>query len=369
MDLKRTPTGKWELRWRDAGRGSRRMSRTFALKKDAVAFETDRLRRKQLGHVSIPDDITFETFTETYWRLHAVPNLAVSTRAYYKHNLNMHIIPRLGEYTVRELSPRRMRRFREDLEHAGVGVATIRKSMAIVQSILSFAIAEEVVEFNAAAAVRKPRYSRARAPHIFLPLAVEEIRSRLALRDATLVATLAYSGARPEEVVCRLKWGDVGDRAIHYLDQKRHQERYTPLLAALGGDLRQWFMASGRPAAETPVFPTTTGGFWSTDDWRNWRRRVWAGERERIDRRHPNVKRKVSTGAAPAGTRPRDLRSSYITVRVYEGVPLTQIAKEVGTSIAMIERHYAGVIENWDGQRIPADTQIQTAREGLRRSA
>ena len=28
----------------------------------------------------------------------------------------------------------------------------------------------------------------------------------------------------------------------------------------------------------------------------------------------------------------------------------------------MIERHYAGVIENWDGQRVPAEAQIRAAR-------
>jgi len=28
----------------------------------------------------------------------------------------------------------------------------------------------------------------------------------------------------------------------------------------------------------------------------------------------------------------------------------------------MIERHYAGVIENWDGHRVPAEAQIRAAR-------
>jgi hypothetical protein len=28
----------------------------------------------------------------------------------------------------------------------------------------------------------------------------------------------------------------------------------------------------------------------------------------------------------------------------------------------MIEKHYAGVIENWDGRQIPAEHQIQEAR-------
>jgi hypothetical protein len=39
-----------------------------------------------------------------------------------------------------------------------VGTATVRKTMAILQSIRSFAVAEELVEFNAAAPVPKPRY-------------------------------------------------------------------------------------------------------------------------------------------------------------------------------------------------------------------
>ena len=49
-------------------------------------------------------------------------------------------------------------------------------------------------------------------------------------------------------------------------------------------------------------------------------------------------------------------------MRVYEGIPLTQIAKEVGTSVRMIELHYAGIIENWDGGHVSAEDQIRAAR-------
>ncbi|HSO98109.1 MAG TPA: hypothetical protein VLP43_04095 [Solirubrobacteraceae bacterium] len=234
--------------------------------------------------------------------------------------------------------------------------------MTIVQSILTFAVSEEIVEYNAAASVPKPRYERAREPHIFLPADVEAIRSTVDLRDATLVALLAYSGPRPEEVVCRLAWGDIGAQAIRYVDTKRRRTRFTPLLKPLAEDLSEWFLASGRPALKHPVFPSHDGGFWGHDDWRNWRRRTWHGEpqRPRNDRKRPTPPR---PGCAPAGTRPRDLRSSYVTLRVYEGVPLTQIGREVGTSVRMIEQHYAGVIANWDGQRVPAEDQIRAARQ------
>ena len=358
MDLQRKPNGKWKLRWNEGGR---KRARTFDRKGDAIKFEAARIRRKQLGQAAIPDDLPLREFVETYWRLHAVPNLAPSTRETYGGIWARHILPRLGDYGVRELSPRRLARFREELEKAKVGTATVVKAMSIVQGIVSFAMAEELVEYNAAAAVRKPRYERAREPHIFLPADVEKIRAQLALRDRTLVSVLAYSGPRPEEVVRRLAWDDVGERTIRYRDQKRHRIRFTPLLAPVAEDLREWFLASGRPSGNSPVFPAHDGDFWQRDDWRNWRRRVWHGEPER-----PRRDRKGTTpprpGCAPAGTRPRDLRSSYVTLRVYEGVPLTQIAKEVGTSVRMIEQHYAGVIENWDGERVPAADQIRAAR-------
>lgn len=359
MDLHRKPNGRYELRWREAGR---RRSRTFDRRGDAVKFESERVRRKQLGHDAVPEDVVLREFVETYWRFHAVPNLAASTRELYARTWSNHIAPRLGDYGVRELTPKRLKRFREELERSGAGRATVVKAMAIVQSLLSFALGEELVEYNAAAAVKKPRYDRAREPHIFDPAEVERIRSKLGLRDATLVSVLAYSGPRPEEVVRRLSWGDVGEHAIRYLDTKRHRIRHAPLLAPLAEDLREWFMASGRPRPGVPVFPAHDGGFWEKDDWRNWRRRIWQGEEPPANRRD---RRSSYPGCAPAGTRPRDLRSSFITLRVYEGVPLTTVAKECGTSVAMIERHYAGVIENWDGRQVPAEAQIRAARKGV----
>jgi integrase len=356
MDLHRKPNGKWELRWRE---GDRRRARTFVLKGDAVKFEANRVRRKQLGQAAIPEDIRLSEFVETYWRLHAVPNLAPSTREFYKRTWANHIMPRLGDYGVRELTPSRIARFREDLERAGVGTATVVKTMRIVQSILSFAVSEELIEYNAAANVRKPRYERAREPHIFLPADVERIRRDLqATRDQTLVSVLAYSGPRPEEVVCRLAWDDIGERAIRYRDTKRHRTRFTPLLAPLAEDLRRWFLESGRPSGTRPVFPAHDGGFWSDDDWRNWRSRIWRGEERPANSRN----QPTYPGAAPAGTRPRDLRSSFITVQVYAGVPLTTISKQCGTSVTMIEKHYAGVIENWDGIQVSAEAQIRAAR-------
>jgi hypothetical protein len=58
-----------------------------------------------------------------------------------------------------------------------------------------------------------------------------------------------------------------------------------------------------------------------------------------------------------------------VTLRIYEGIPLTQIAREVGTSVRMIEQHYAGVIANWDGKQRPAEASIRAARKASIRTS
>lgn len=72
-----------------------------------------------------------------------------------------------------------------------------------------------------------------------------------------------------------------------------------------------------------------------------------------------------SVGVAPEGTRPRDLRSSFITLQIYAGVSLTTVAGWCGTSVTMIDRHYAGAIANWDGVRREPEAQIMAARRQL----
>ena len=109
----------------------------------------------------------------------------------------LHVLPRLGDYGVRELTPKRLTRFRAELEKSGVGTATIVKAMTIVQSILSFAVSEELVEYNAAAGVTKPRYERAREPHIFLPAEVELIRVKLGA-SATALSSPSSLTAGPD---------------------------------------------------------------------------------------------------------------------------------------------------------------------------
>jgi hypothetical protein len=79
---------------------------------------------------------TLANFAEEWWRLYAVANLAPKTLKVYADLWDRYVLPRLGGYALRNLTPEVLARFRADLAAAGVGDPTIRKLMSIVQGVL-----------------------------------------------------------------------------------------------------------------------------------------------------------------------------------------------------------------------------------------
>ena len=103
IDLKprqRKDTGRWEVRFLEGGRYR---SRSFDRKGDALDYMGWLRRRQQLGLAAVPDDVPLCELIESYWRLHAVPNLSPATRDLYNRVWSLHVAPRLGDYGVREL--------------------------------------------------------------------------------------------------------------------------------------------------------------------------------------------------------------------------------------------------------------------------
>jgi hypothetical protein len=198
MPITRTPNGRWKVDTRAAGRGSRRIVRTFDLKKDAEGFYVGLRRKKQLGEFYRPDDVTLAEFFETYWEFRAL-HLEDSTRKAYRSAWLVHLRPRLGGYHLREITPSLVGEFHAQLTRAGVGAAVAKKAHAVLQAVLSHAVLRGLVEFNAAQAVPRsdrPRYARQREPHIFTPPAVEALRTQVTAASATMISLLAYSGPR-----------------------------------------------------------------------------------------------------------------------------------------------------------------------------
>ena len=133
-------------------------------------------------------------------------------------------------------------------------------------------------------------------------------------------------------------------------------ERATRLLDALAGDLATWKAACGDPPDSAPVIPNRRGEPWADYDWDNWRDR--------------NFRPAAGAAGLPAGdedgpkrVRPRDLRSSFATLLIYEGQPPQYVARQLGHSAATLLRDYARVWEDFNpAQRTDAEEQIRRVR-------
>jgi integrase len=83
------------------------------------------------------------------------------------------------------------------------------------------------------------------------------------------------------------------------------------------------------PRLDTPLlFPAKGGGLMNLD---NWRRREWAPAIEASG---------VSTSA-----RIYDLRSTFASDALAAGVSVFELARIMGTSVRMIERHYGALLD------------------------
>jgi hypothetical protein len=139
--------GQYEVRWREGGR---QRTRLFTKKKgDAQAFELDVKRRRQLGPLAagvIQSRLTLAEFVrDEWWPRYAVPNLKESTRRRYLEVWGTHLLPRLGDYQLREITPALVEDLCAQFRAAGVGVQTQRKAVMLLQGILRRAVVRGLI--------------------------------------------------------------------------------------------------------------------------------------------------------------------------------------------------------------------------------
>ena len=97
IERRKTKSGKpcWRVRWRPAGAGGPRESRTFDREADAKAFAADIQLRARLGHLagSIAASSTLESYVSGTWIPVYAERLAENTRSIYRLLYASHIGP------------------------------------------------------------------------------------------------------------------------------------------------------------------------------------------------------------------------------------------------------------------------------------
>lgn len=349
----------WVVRWREGGK---QRSRAFDRKRDAQVFETEIRRRRQLGDL---DQInagneTLADFAREWWSVYAEPNLAPKTQLVYAGLWDRHVLPHFGGMEIRRITPELVERYQATLRKNGVGEPTIRKALALLQTVLQRAVVWRRIPSNPVAAIRKPTQRRKLIVRPPSPREVEQVRGVLLangqLADATLISVLAYAGLRPGEAI-GLRWCDVKERVLQIeravslgevKETKTRQIRSVRLLRPVAEDLAD-LRASAEADELDPVFPSSRGGVWNDDDYRNWRRRRFDGA--------------LRAAGVEIG-RPYDLRHAFVSLLISEGRSIVYVAAQAGHSPTMTLDTYGHVIEELEeGEKTSAEDAIYAARD------
>jgi integrase len=327
--LRKLDSGKYQLRFYDAD-GKRRSGGVFPTRTAALNHFRDVIDPALTGEAP-PSDVTLAAFVETYLARHA------ATRR-----------PRTIK-TLRERLDRATERFGEeplrDLERMSGEIADWcadlpdRTRYGIMQALrqaLEAAVRWEMMSKNPAKLAGRNPQPPPRPIRVFTLAELDAIAAEMSPAYRSLPAFVAATGMRPEEWAA-LERRDVDRRARHVsvvrtvsdgevveLGKTSRSRRQIPLTRRALDALDQI------PARlDTPLlFPAPEGGVLSSS---NWHRREW----------QPAVE--ASGVIRPA--RPYDLRSTFASNALAAGVSIFELARIMGRSVAMIERHYGALLD------------------------
>lgn len=165
---------------------------------------------------------TVETYSE-YWLTNASSTLRPATLSNYGWVLRKYIIPTVGDVRLERLTPAHVRKLHGAVQSVGVSARTIQLTHAVLRSMLSEAVREEVISRNVGTLVRPPRLEKSERR----PWSAEDVARFRTISIGHRLHTLfelAYSvGLRRGELL-GLRWSDV-DLDGHLLHVRQTMQR------------------------------------------------------------------------------------------------------------------------------------------------
>jgi integrase len=356
MSVHKTKSGKpWEVRWRE---GTRNRGRKFDRKGDADAFWDQVKRQAQLGS-AVPTRTGSTTLSEFFARwIAARQKLAPRTRLLYERLFEVHVFDQIGYVPLSNLTPERLEDWQAERLGSGAGKEVIAKTGRLLNQLFVKAMRDGSIPRNPIEGMEKPKVETKRLPPAS-PQKVEELRRWFLTRerdgDAVLVSLLAYGGLRMGEAFA-LQWADLsqGDRLwiSHSLEDdgslkgtKNGKERLVVLPGPAAEDLLAWRREMGAAGFVFPRAKDTKG--WTLTDRNNWRRRYYSPAARAVGLEGP----------------PKDLRHAAASLRIAAGKRPTEVAEELGHTLAVSVDVYQRLMREMEGQPVrPMDEMIREAR-------
>jgi integrase len=311
--------GRWGLRYYDE-HGIRRRTSGFTSRTEALDWFENVERKRQLGLPVAAPDLTLTEFVDVFLERHAAVRSPRTIRT-----LRERLRRPIKSYGTTHL--RELERMSGDLaDFAAKLPGGFRYSvMSALRQALAAGVRWGYLSTNPATLTGPNPMPPPRAIRVFTLSELDTLESELGPRWGPIVPFAAATGLRPAEWA-RLERRDV-DRKRRTLTVRGTKtdasRREVPLSARALAALDNL-----PPRLDSPlVFPGAKGAVINLD---NFRRREWS----------PVVE--AAGIATPA--RMYDLRSTFASNALAAGVAPFELARIMGTSIAMIERSYGALI-------------------------
>ena len=319
--IRQQPSGSWRVYWRDPA--GRQRARHFPTKREAREYKAQiELELARGGYIDS------HAAGRVLFRDHAAGWLAGrtverATAARDASLLRVHLLPRWGELPLPKIDHLAVQQWVADLGRR-LAPATVRECYRVLSLVLRSAVQARLLAHNPCDGVRLPPRRRQDEP---VTLTRDEVMGKLLPeRYRALVATAAYTGLRWGECV-GLYWEtvDLGARRVRVVrvlvevsgqitvkpfPKSRAGRRTVPLppaLVELLGEHRRAY-----PSPEL-VFTNSVGGPVGRTSFRS---RIWK----------PAVRR----AGLPERLRFHDLRHSYATWLVSDGIPPNIVQRIMG---------------------------------------
>jgi integrase len=324
-EIKRT-TGGWAIRYRD-GRGVRRQRGGFRTKAEAKEVLDDELRKARLGPLYRPE-ATLQQLVDVFLEQYQG---APASADWLRYHLSKGTA-KFGDVPIGELDALAIARWRaslpEKLRHG---------SHRALRQVLAAAVRWRWIDRNVAVDVKNPGHPRTEFTPFDTWDEVEGVAAELG-PFGPLVIFAVGTGVRPEEAfgadwtdidlsegILRVRRAFAKGRLKTYAKTERSRRR-VPLRAKVVEAL------DGLPRRNRVLFPNSVGG---RVDINNWRSREWL------------------PALAAAGVEPRriyDMRHTFATWSIEQGVHLWHLATVMGTSVTQLEDTYARWLKRTDDQ-------------------
>lgn len=150
---------------------------------------------------------TLAAWMEHWMETELLGSVKASSWQTYQNLLTHHLLPRLGDYALEQLSPKVIRDFVENLESSGLAESTIRGAYRLLSSAMRYAQDEGIIRKNPCRRIGIQH--RECAEQRVLSRSEQEKLRHAADGSKDLPALLSlYTGLRLGEI-CALKWTDI----------------------------------------------------------------------------------------------------------------------------------------------------------------